>query len=320
MRPSRFTVALSLALTLLPTATFADDAAKLPPTTPPVEVPTVAEEVVPDENATPPVDLVFCIDVSGSMQGYMPLIKATIVSLIRRNMQKYPGHPIRLGLVRYGDGAKRYFVQNLSEDQPRFLQQLQDTQSDTVGMEFVGDVVRNSVRDLNWAKNAAARRIYVIGNETALQGPVSLEEAMTAAHEKSVIVSAAYCSSAMAGSQGDDLLDVGAWFGSEWNVKKSWINVAYLGGGEYMQIVAQKGNVLPTDHPLLAVAWEPGTALRFADYLTAAQIKASVDRMRMMRSMGVPGRAMPTGVGAVEPGVMHYYDQNPQSATYLVRL
>lgn len=243
MKLFRFTAALSLALALLPVGTAsADDEAKpLPPPeiTMDTEVPEVAEQV------DPVVDLVFCIDISGSMQGYMPVVKAKIVSLIRRTTNQYPGHTIRLGLVRYGDGNKRYFVLDLSEDQSRFLKHLQDTNSDAAATEFVGDVVKKSAEELTWSKNAAAHRLYVVGNESALQGPVSIEDAIKAAKEKSITVSAAYCSFPGGRSQGSNLKDVHTWFGREWDVKQTWVDVARRGGGEYIQIVSQSGSILP---------------------------------------------------------------------------
>ncbi|MBC8134284.1 MAG: VWA domain-containing protein [Fibrella sp.] len=332
MKRFRFSAALSLVLTLLPTGAFAADEATLPPT-PSTEEALVAKETpVVSEESAPVVDLVFCIDVSGSMRGYMPVLKATIVSLIQRTVRQHPGHTVRLGLVRYGDGAKRYFVLDLSENQPRFLQHLQDTASDMGGAEFVGDVVKKSTEELSWSKNAAARRLYVLGNESALQGPVSLEEAIKSAREKSVTVSAAYCAFPTGRSQGSDQQDVRNWFGSEWKTKSTWIEVARLGGGEFMQIVSQRGNILPGKQPLLAVAWDPAKALRFADYLTGPtaqsretteRFQGTIDRLQIqntLRSLGVRGATVPVGSDPLEAGVMRYYDQNPQDATYLIRL
>lgn len=327
MKLFRFTAALSLALALLPVGTAsADDEAKplpLPDITMDTEVSKVAEET------DPVVDLVFCVDVSGSMQGYMPVVKATILSLIQRTTNKYPGHTVRLGLIRYGDENKRYFVLDLSEDQQRFLKHLQDTKSDAVASEFVGDVIKKSAEELTWSKNAAAHRLYVIGNESALQGPVSIEDAIKAAREKSVTVSAAYCSFPGGRSQGSNLKDVQTWFGREWDVKQTWVDVARRGGGEYMQIVSQGGSILPGSQPLVAVAWEPTMALRFAAYLsgpasqaqmTVEQIQINADRIRTQRglqSLGVSKISFPTD--PLEAGVTRYYDLNPKDATYLIR-
>ncbi len=341
MKRFRITAALSLALTLLPAGVFADEPETAPlPATSAEETTVPAEEATATEAVTSPVlDLVFCIDVSGSMKGAMPVVKATILSLIKRTAQKYPGSTIRLGLVRYGDGAKRYFILDLGEDQKRFLRNLQDTKSDAVATEFVGDVVKKSVKELTWSENSV-RKIYVIGNETALQGPVAVTDATKLAREKSITVSAVYCDFTRGFSQGSDVLDVRNWFGNEWDVKKTWIDTARLGGGEYMQIVSYKGNIVPINDPLLAVAWEPETALRFADYLSgpasltradnelaeanSERLIERVQQLRMqrdIRSLGVskPVRFVSTTNRPVEAGVVRYYEKNPKDATFLIR-
>lgn len=331
MKRFRITAALSLALTPLPVGAFADNPETAPPSVAPVGIlPTKAEGdvAVPEEVTKPTLDLVFCIDVSGSMGGYMPVVKATIQSLIRRNMRQYPGHTVRLGLVRYGDGAKRYFVLDLSEDQTRFLENLQGTHSDAVGLEFVGDVIKKSTEQLTWSENSV-RKLYVVGNETAFQGPVGVEDATKVAHDKSVTVSAAYCAFPAGSSQGSDRLDVRNWFGSEWSIKRSWIDVARLGGGEFLQIVSQRGNILSDPQPLLAVAWEPDKALQFANYLTGvgalqgaieqAQTKNLLQSLAGTKKFSLSDVSR-TNLGPAEAGVMRYYDQNPQDAAYLLRL
>ena len=71
--------------------------------------------------------------------------------------------------------------------------------------------------------------IYVLGNETAQQGPISYLKTSPLAPEKSVFLNAIYCGSA----QGEE----------------TWQQMATLGGGKYLTIAADGGSVMiPTPY------------------------------------------------------------------------
>jgi hypothetical protein len=157
----------------------------------------------------------------------MPVIKPTVRSIIQHAVRQNPGRTLRLGLVRYGSGDKQYLVLDLSEDQEKFLNDLQFDKF-LGAQEYVGDIIKKSVENLKWSKNGV-RRLYVLGNESAAQGPVSLEEALSVARKKSVTISTAYCAMSFDRPQASDLLNVKTWFGSEWQIKNTWIELARLG-------------------------------------------------------------------------------------------
>jgi hypothetical protein len=272
------------------------------------------DEEVSTEEVGPALDLVFCIDVSGSMGSYLPIIKPTILSLIRHAVRRYPGRKLRLGLVRYGDGNRRYLVHDLSEDQPRFLQELRYDRF-LGAEEYVGDVLKKSVEMMKWSENSV-RRIYVLGNESAQQGPTSLDAALRAARDKSITISTAYCACSHPRAETSDAMNVRNWFGAEWQVKAKWIELARVGGGDYLQVVSKDGYVLPGTPPLLAVAWDGETVARFADYIQVASLKETMLQMRDRRGRSA---GMHVGGTPIEHSVMRYYAMHPEAASYLLR-
>jgi hypothetical protein len=123
MKKFGISAALGLAMALLPAGARPDDdeAPVMPPVPTPIEAPTRDDEAAPPaEEDEPTLDLVFCLDVSGSMAEYQPILKPTILSIVRQAVRQNPGRKLRLGLVRYGDADRRYLVLDLNEDQTKF--------------------------------------------------------------------------------------------------------------------------------------------------------------------------------------------------------
>lgn len=269
--------ALSLALTLFPVGAFADEPAAPPPPIPAKEATTTeaflapVAVIAPEEFSAPVLDLVFCIDISQSMQGYMSAVKATIPTLIRREKARYPGHIVRLGLVRYGDGNKRHFVLDLSEDQNRFLQSLQDTACNAPVPKVGGNVLDESAEEMDWSQHGV-RRMYMIGNEGNMSGHrkglVRWQEDIRVARQHKIIISTAFCPIQPFGDpRASDEHNVQSWLSSESVARYPWVEIAHYTGGEFIQIFSHKDGTMLMPQPLLGFVWQPTTALHFPTYL-----------------------------------------------------
>ena len=87
------------------------------------------------------------------------------------------------------------------------------------GEEYCGTVIQQSLRQLNWGKNADdLKLIFIAGNEPFDQGRLDYKDAASQAKEKDVVVNTIYCGNYAQG------------------VSSFWKNGAALTGGDYMAI------------------------------------------------------------------------------------
>jgi len=228
---------------------------------------TGGDAAVEETKSAPALDVVFCVDCSGSMGDIMPQVRQAMATLAARARNNFPGRTARFGLVRYGDSTRRFFVQDLNEDTQRFLYVVADTSSDRASEELVGDVIERATRNLSWSKRPdAAHLLYVVGNETAAQGPESYQKAIVAAREQGITVSMLYCpdrddttmtsESSVAAARNFVL--------REWAGKQSWIDAAKQGNGEFLQLLYSA----PSGSNAVAIAWQPDAFLSAVNLLT----------------------------------------------------
>ena len=110
------------------------------------------------------------------------------------------------------------------------------------GSEYVGLAIHRVTDELNWSKgDRALRVIYVVGNETARQGPDEFDYAKTspAAIGRGIVVNAIYCG------------DV-----DYQQATPTWRELARLADGQYMEIAGDGGAIVmatPFDEELAAL-------------------------------------------------------------------
>lgn len=210
-------VALSVGVVLLGRA---DAAPKRAP------IRTVAE----NRTTRPPVDLVFAIDCSGSMGGVIEGAKQKVWDIVNEVAKARPVPHLRIGLLGYGDGDKTWRKFDLSDDLDTVYANLMTFKDEGWGDEYVGQALQKSLAEMSWSRadgsETALKIIYVLGNETAEQGPISYQKTAPLAMKRAVFVNAIYCGS------GED--------GQE-----TWQRMAKLGGGQYLEIAGDGGAVTP---------------------------------------------------------------------------
>jgi hypothetical protein len=137
---------------------------------------------------------------------------------------------LRIGLLGYGDADRTFREFDLSDDLDDVYKHLMNFKDEGWGTEFVGLAVHKAVGEMHWSPPAdnALKVIFVVGNETARQGPSDFDYTKTAAEAsgKGIVVNAIYC--------GDT---------QYLTATPTWKEMAKLGTGRYMEIEATGGGV-----------------------------------------------------------------------------
>lgn len=146
------------------------------------------------------IDLVICLDVSGSMSGLINAARQNLWSIVNDMATLTPQPELRVALLTYGSpsyGADTGFVSiqtELTTDLDLVSQKL-FALSTSGGKEYVARVVKRSLDDLKWSSDShALKLIFVCGNEPATQDPEfdAMQMASTAIG-KGVLVNTIYC-------------------------------------------------------------------------------------------------------------------------------
>jgi hypothetical protein len=180
-------------------------------------------------DATRPVDLVICLDTSGSMDDLLDSVRARVWDIVNELGRMTPRPELRVGLVTFGSpllaSAEDGFVvlrTDLTSDLDALHGQLMALETDG-GDELVGRALQVAVDRMSWSKDPdGLRLIFVAGNESADQGveQADFRAVGEAARRRDVVVNALY-----AGSR-------------ERAVSEGWPDVARAGGGTFSAIDA----------------------------------------------------------------------------------
>lgn len=191
-----------------------------------------AEDPVPKKEPLD-VDLVVCLDVSGSMNGLLESAKVKLWTVVNDLAKLKPAPNLRVALYTYGgEGAgydpKAGWVKkeiDLTSDLDEVYKRL--TPLHTSGhIEYVARVTKTSIADQKWSKAKNNLRIlFVCGNEAATQDPDNLLSAVASlSKEMGIYVNTIYC-----GPPTD-------------SVAPGWAEFTKMAGGRYATINQNKVN------------------------------------------------------------------------------
>lgn len=184
----------------------------------------------PAQQEKPRIDVVFCIDCSGSMGGVIETAKQKVWAIVNEIARAKPSPELRIGLVAYGNAMGPFRIYPLNNDLDEVYKNLLTFKDEGWGDEYVGLAIHKATTDMKWAEGKQVHRvIYVVGNETARQGPKEFDYATTApaAIAKGIMVNAIYCG------------DV-----DYQTATPTWREFAKLADGSYMEIAGQGGAVV----------------------------------------------------------------------------
>ncbi len=190
-----------------------------------------AAEPVRPAPASKPVDLVICIDVSGSMQGLIDSARIKLWDVVNELAKVKPTPTLRVALYSYGGSGPDYPADkgytrkeiDLTMDLDAVYEKLNALKI-SGSIEYATGVSKRAVEEQKWSDDKGALKIlFVCGNENADQDPhVKYADLGEAAKGKSVIVNSIYC-----GPAGD-------------GIAPGWQTLAELGGGKYANIDMNK--------------------------------------------------------------------------------
>lgn len=187
-----------------------------------------------------PVDLVICLDTSGSMTGLIDSARARLWDIVNEFSKARPLPQLRVALLTYGSPnlatpAQGYVVRqcDLTGDLDTIYSKMMAMRTNG-GDEYVGWVLNDAVHTLSWSPDPRALRlIYVAGNESADQAAAQFNFRSVAklAREKDIVINAIYA--------GDRNQGIG----------EMWESVAQHGGGSYAAIDMNEATYqIPTPH------------------------------------------------------------------------
>src|SRR5436190_7416820 len=123
------------------------------------------------EETKPRVDVVFCIDRSGSMEGVIETAKQKVWSIVSEIAKSKPTPILRIGLIGYGTADQDIKFFPLTDDLDKAYESLVTFKVDMGGDEWVGWAVKQATERMEWApEKDALKIIFMVGNETAMQG------------------------------------------------------------------------------------------------------------------------------------------------------
>jgi len=179
------------------------------------------------------VDLVICLDTSGSMSGLIASAKKKLWAVVNELATAKPKPVLRVGLYHYGnDGLNKEdgWVKQLSpltDDLDGVYGKLFALRTNG-GTELVARVIRAATNELDWNRDKGTlRMIFVAGNEPATQDKTHDLQAMCkAAATKGIIVNTIHCGGEALGR------------------RTGWADAARWADGQYAAIDQNRGTVV----------------------------------------------------------------------------
>lgn len=192
-----------------------------------------------------PIDLVICLDTSGSMEALIDSARARLWDIVTSLSRARPTPVLRVGLLTYGSPSRSTSSQgwvvrqiDLTSDLDGVYAKMMSFATDG-GDEFVGWVLHDALEAMNWSRDPKALKlIFVAGNESADQAREVFDFRYEAAKARrmGIIINSIYAGNRDAG------------------VQERWAEVASCGGGSYSAIDMRCGTVqieTPQDKILL---------------------------------------------------------------------
>ncbi len=154
-----------------------------------------------DKSAEKPhIDLVICLDTSGSMNGLIESAKVKLWDIVNELSRAEPTPQLRIALFTYGSphyGKQSGWVhKNLgfTTDLDKVYEKLFALKTNG-GTEYVARVSQAALDQLKWSEEEKTLRlIFVCGNESAAQDPlIKLDEVAQQAVKRNIFINTIHC-------------------------------------------------------------------------------------------------------------------------------
>ncbi len=187
--------------------------------------------------AAPKIEVVFCLDTTGSMGGLIDAAKQKIWAICNQIVSGKPSPDLKVGLVAYRDRGDEYITRvfDLSEDLDAIHGHLKQFRAAGGGdaPESVNEALHVAVDKIKWTKgDDVLRIIFLVGDAPPhmdypddVKYPVTCEKAC----RLGIIINTVQC-------------------GNDYECKKYWQDICKRAEGKYVQI-AQDGGVVAIATP-----------------------------------------------------------------------
>ena len=185
---------------------------------------TTSATKIPTEQYGPPVDIVFCLDLSGSTNGIVDRMRNHIWDYVNLFEGSTPRADFRFGFVGFARpsfGKDNYYVKvisDLTHDIEGLTYELLKIRTQIEkGDQFVGPALRVCAQNISWNERPdAIKVIFLGGNGLVTTGGEPYTKAVQACVDKGVIINSIFLlNSPTMGEQ------------------KGWEDIANLGNGKY---------------------------------------------------------------------------------------
>lgn len=189
------------------------------------------------KDRNPQVEVVFCLDTTGSMTGLIEGAKQKIWSIVNQIASGRPTPEIKVGLLAYRDRGDAYVTKlfELTADLDEVHKNLREFKAEGGGdiPESVNQALNESVAKFKWTKDKDTLRIiFLVGDAPPhmdYKDDVKYPETCKIASEQGIIINTVLC-------------------GNDQEAKKHWLAICEKAGGSFAQI-AQDGGVKQVDTP-----------------------------------------------------------------------
>ena len=198
----------------------------------------VAKPTPPPLNQQRPrVDLVFVLDTTGSMGGFIDAAKEKIWSIATTMAHAQPAPEIRVGLVAYRDRGDEYVTRvfDLTTDLDSMYAHLMDFKADGGGdgPEAVNQGLQDAIERISWSTQASTYKVvFLVGDAPPhmdYQDDKKYPATLALAKQRGIVVNTIQC-----GSDGD--------------TEQPWRQIAALGTGDFLH-VEQNGSAVAITTP-----------------------------------------------------------------------
>ncbi len=232
----------------------------------------------------PQVEVVFCLDTTGSMGGLIEGAKQKIWAISNQIASGKPTPRLKVGLVAFRDRGDAYVTRvfDLTEDLDAVYGNLKKFQAQGGGdfPESVNQALNESVTKIKWSKDKdTLRLLFLVGDAPPhMDYPDDVKYPVTCklAREMGIIINTVQC-------------------GPHPETRKFWQDICQQGGGEYVQIAANGGVVAvatPFDKQLQAINAELSkTTLTFGDRARQLRGEAKKDAAARLPAAAAAERA-----------------------------
>lgn len=256
------------------------------------------EKVADQKKTRPRMDLAFCIDTTGSMQGELDMVKSRVKELVAQLASGNPSPDIRVGMVAFRDRGDVYVVKNypFTDDIDQFVKDINELRAGGGGdgPEAVCEALHAAVNDLEWDASAKTSKLmFLIGDAGphSYPGDYKWEDESRKAIARGIQINTIGCDGLQSfpGPKGVDVFKKIARLADGQFELLAYKQTITRGDGSRSVVVRAGGEAYELKSDAPASAWKKGAGTLMEAGLARKVSTSSISRARSRRSVGTMG-------------------------------